>query len=255
MKTLVFDIWGEWAHFKVNYTTSSPITYSVPPPTVIFGILGAILGIEKENNLYQKILTDAGTLVSVGINKPITKFRMGLNLIYTKSNKYFLLLNTKSQSPRTQVFTEFIKDCSYKIFVSMKDENLFNELIDRVKNRRNFYTLSLGLSELIANFGNCSVLDSSKIENNTRFIDMDTIIPIYSLNDASNIDLTKTHYHLKKELLPVQMNTNREVLDYQQYLFDLNFTGNKEDRINAKPTSFWSDGNYNFIFLNELFYK
>ena len=49
-KVLVFDIWSEYGHFKKPYTTTSPLTFSIPSRTALTGIIGAILGIEKGMN-------------------------------------------------------------------------------------------------------------------------------------------------------------------------------------------------------------
>lgn len=48
MKVLAFDIWADYAHFRKFYTTTSPLTFSFPPPPTIAGILGAIYGTEKK---------------------------------------------------------------------------------------------------------------------------------------------------------------------------------------------------------------
>ena len=49
-QVLVFDISGEYGHFRKFNTTSSPLTYSIPTHTALAGILGAILGIERESS-------------------------------------------------------------------------------------------------------------------------------------------------------------------------------------------------------------
>jgi len=51
MKVLVFDLFGDFAHFRKYYTTTSPLTFSFPPPPTIAGILGAIYGASKEEYL------------------------------------------------------------------------------------------------------------------------------------------------------------------------------------------------------------
>ncbi|MFB3896899.1 MAG: CRISPR-associated protein Cas5, partial [bacterium] len=33
MKILVFDIWGDLGHFRKFYTTTSPLSFSFPPPS------------------------------------------------------------------------------------------------------------------------------------------------------------------------------------------------------------------------------
>ena len=45
---LIFDIQSEYGHFRKYNTTTSPLTYSIPTRTAIAGILGAILGMERE---------------------------------------------------------------------------------------------------------------------------------------------------------------------------------------------------------------
>ena len=49
-KLLVFDIGSEYGHFRKFNTTTSPLTYSIPTRPAITGLLGAILGIERETS-------------------------------------------------------------------------------------------------------------------------------------------------------------------------------------------------------------
>ena len=46
MKTIIFDLQGEMAHFRRPDTTSTQLTYPFITPTAIKGLVGAILGIE-----------------------------------------------------------------------------------------------------------------------------------------------------------------------------------------------------------------
>ena len=45
---LIFDISSEYGHFRKFNTTTSPLTYSIPTRTAVVGIIGAILGLERE---------------------------------------------------------------------------------------------------------------------------------------------------------------------------------------------------------------
>jgi CRISPR-associated protein Cas5h len=47
MKVLVFDITSDYAHFRKPYTTTSALTYSVPPRTAIVGLVGNIIGVKS----------------------------------------------------------------------------------------------------------------------------------------------------------------------------------------------------------------
>ena len=208
MKTLIFDIWGDFGHFKKFYTTSSPLTFSVPPPTAIYGILGAILGLSK--NDYLNHINGRTTKAAIQILKPVKKTRITLNLIDTKNSGSFHLIKS-----RTQIKTEFLKNPAYRLFVNMENDNLFDQLITKVKNKENHYTVSLGLANLLANF---------------RFVDLLSAIPLKSSNKvettilAENIDEIEIKEGKKyfKEKLPVDMNLDREPLSYKDVVMELN---------------------------------
>ncbi|HOA56293.1 MAG TPA: CRISPR-associated protein Cas5, partial [Clostridiales bacterium] len=78
MKVLCFRFFGDFGHFRPYYTTTSPVTYSLMPPTAIMGVIGTILGLEKDK--YYKILQEAGTRIGVGIVSPVRKKNIGINL-------------------------------------------------------------------------------------------------------------------------------------------------------------------------------
>ena len=64
MKTiLVFDIFGDYAHFRKYFTNMSPTTFVVPPRTVLTGIIGALIGISKEENPESFSLEDRKSVV------------------------------------------------------------------------------------------------------------------------------------------------------------------------------------------------
>ncbi|NLJ37176.1 MAG: CRISPR-associated protein Cas5, partial [Candidatus Atribacteria bacterium] len=112
MKYLAFDIYGDYAHFKKFYTTSSPLTFSIPPPPTIGGMIAAICGIDKKN--YLDILSFTKCQYAIRILNPIHKVRMGLNHINTKGNAW-QLISKKNHEPRTQIRTEFLKSPRYRI--------------------------------------------------------------------------------------------------------------------------------------------
>lgn len=236
MKTLIFNIWGQWGHFRTYYTTSSPLTFSIIPPTSAFGVIGAILGLSKEKNEYLKILNEANTKIAVSLDNEIKKTRMGVNLIDTKHH-FWKIHN------RTQIRTEYLRDAKYKIFVTMDNEILMNTLIQRVREHKTYYTVSLGLSEMIADFAFVDEIDFISNQNND-YVDIHSIIPMSSLPEQKGIQIEEGKWY-KKEMLPINMDDNRVVHKYEECLFEM-----KAKPIKAKPKNYWSGGNYNVIFLN-----
>jgi len=69
--TLVFDISASYGHFKKPYTTTSPLTYSIPTRTAVSGIIAAVLGFGKED--YQEHFTKPQAKIAIGIRNPVKK--------------------------------------------------------------------------------------------------------------------------------------------------------------------------------------
>ena len=207
MKTLSFDIWGEFGHFKKFYTTSSPLSFSVPPPTAIYGILGAILGLSKNDYLYH--INGRTTKLAIQILKPIKKTRMTLNLIDTKNSGSFHLIKS-----RTQIKTEFLKQPDFRLFINMADENLFNQLITKVKNNENHYTVSLGPANLLANFSYVNLAYAEFIEIS------DSVDSTILSENIEEIDVKEGRKYFK-EKLPIDMSLEREPLSYKDVVMEL----------------------------------
>jgi len=215
MKILVFDIFGDYAHFRKYYTTTSPLTFSFPPPPTIAGILGAICGISKEENLKIFNIYDNCQL-ALRILHPLQKTRIGINLINTKDNKYCLLFKTKTHEPRTQIRTEFIKSPKYRIYLIHKDQEIFAKLVNFIQFHKSIFNVSLGLSELLADFNFVGLYDSEELINYEGYIY--SVIPIKKLvGKGINIEANKKYF---KEKVPIKMNLDRVVEVYEDVVYE-----------------------------------
>ncbi len=207
MRVLVFDIWGDFGHFKKFYTTSSPLTFSVPPPTAIYGMLGAILGFQKSE--YLKSINHETTNIAIELRNPIKKTRITQNFIDTKNSHSFHLIKT-----RTQIKMEFLKDPRYRLYINLKDSSLFDKLIQKTQNQQTHYTLSLGLANLLANFYYLGVYEAKPVEIANEVA---TTILAENIKDM-DVEIGKSYF---KEKLPIHMTPNREVLSYKDVVFEM----------------------------------
>lgn len=240
MRTLVFDLWGMWGHFRKFYSTSSPLTHSVITPTAAMGVIGAILGLEKEDNTYLKVLNQAGTKIAIGVMKPVNKTFMGINYINTKSN--FWIPRERSEGARSQIRVEFLRDCYFRLYVAMDDLVLFQQLVERVRNHETYYTLSLGLSELLANFQYVDEVDAKLIENPGVPVHLHSIVP-KSILCSGGVPFEAGKKY-KKELLPIAMNEKREA-KYEECLIE---TSGKD--ILAQVAYFREGNGHRFVFCH-----
>ncbi len=211
MKCLVFDIWGDFGQFRKFYTTSSPLTFSFPPRTAVTGMLAAIAGIDK--NEYLKHFTKADAHIALRIMKPVKKCRVSYNLIDTKTAKFM----SKIQN-RTQVTSELLKDCAYRIYFNHKDEELYNRIRDNLISHKCYYTLCLGLSEFLANFNFAYESELSEVtEEEVNLID--SVLPFIKEQTKISFETGKEYF---KDTLPNEMNVDREVTEYLKVLYERN---------------------------------
>jgi CRISPR-associated protein Cas5h len=218
---LVFDVWGDYAHFRKNYSTSSPLTYSFPPRTALSGLIGAIAGLDKADYFRRFLRGDAE--IGCKILAPVKKVRIGENLIDTKSAvKMHLIKN------RTQIRFELVKDPRYRIYFSHSDKKFYKNLADLLINHQSVYTPCLGLSELVCNFGFVGEFGLNSLGEELQTID--SVVPGKCLL-GTEIETGKEYF---SEVMPGVMGENRQVTDYNEILFERN--GKK---IKAKAKELW----------------
>ncbi|CAG0995746.1 hypothetical protein METP3_02937 [Methanosarcinales archaeon] len=215
MKVLVFDIWGNYGHFRKFYTTSSPLTFSFPPPSTIAGILGAIFGVGKDE--YLKVFAIDKCGIALKIVNRVKKVRMGLNLMETKGTNLKRPFSDKNLAPRTQIRTEFLKDPYYRIYFTHVNEKILIHLAKLVEEHKSIYTVSLGLSELLADFKFVGIYDTEKILGGMA-VEMDTpIIANNLIPDKFEIETGKKYF---KEKMPIIMNPERIIEKYDDVIFE-----------------------------------
>jgi CRISPR-associated protein Cas5h len=223
---LVFDVWGEYAHFRKFFTTTSPLTFSLPPRTALCGLMGAILGFPKESYLSKFQRKDAS--FAVRLMKPVKKVRFSENLIDTDSVK---TMNVIKQ--HTRIKFEFLKDANFRIYFSHSDPDLYSNAREMLSAHKCVYTPCLGISEHIANFRYVGEYPLKKIEKPTE-VSLDSIIP----KDQISQILFESSMEYMTETLPNEMAEDRTVNDYQQFMFERNCKP-----ISARVNYFYEIGN------------
>ncbi|MGI6776504.1 MAG: type I-B CRISPR-associated protein Cas5b [Acetivibrionales bacterium] len=232
-KYLVFDIWSCYGHFKKPYTTTSPLTYSIPTRTAVTGMLSAIAGLEK--NTCNRYFSKDKAKIAVSIRKPIKKVRLAENLINTKKSVIRIL-------EHTQIKFEFLKDPHYRIYFTHNDTQLYEILKTNLINHSPVYTVCMGLSENLADFSFIGEFEGSTIcVQNDELVEIDSIIPLSSLKQASgSIDFEYNSVgEYFTETIPLEMDEHRNITEFGEVIFERNC-----QKIRGLPLE--------FIFLKEL---
>lgn len=246
-QVLIFNVWGYYAHFRRFYTTTSPLTFPIPPRTALCGLIGAIIGKEKEDNEYLKYFTLNKASIGLRLLKPVKKVMIAENLIHTKNAKG---PGMNLITERTQINFEFLKDQKYRIYFHHTDEDIYQQLKENLINHKSVYTPCLGLSENIANFefvGEFKV----KSEATEEYVQINSVLPTEKIAEKQGINFNFEGEYFSIRV-PIELNLDRIVTKYSDIFFER--TGKPVEAKLISP--YWSIGynyksgtNENFVFI------
>jgi CRISPR-associated protein Cas5h len=208
---LVFDLWGDLAHFRRYDTTSSPLSWPFPPRPTVFGTVAAILGLAKDD--YLGAFQDEGVEVAVSILRRPRSLRISYNHVDTKAARDFGRM--KKSGGRTQIRREVLADVRYRIFFRHPDQKLQENLTTMVRAHQSIYTVSLGLASMLADFAfvASATATACSLEEETEII---SVVPY----DLARHVPTPGSAHLLLTGMPRQMTPDRIVTAYQDVLYD-----------------------------------
>lgn len=208
-EVLAFDVWGQYGHFKKIYTTTSPLTYSIPPRTAVTGLIGAILGLDKTEYISHFSKKDAE--IAVRLLNPVKKVTLSENLIHTK--KAGRMMNVIRQ--RIQIRVELLKDPRFRIYLRHNDQSLMNKLSGYLEDHRSVYTPCLGLSEHIANFCKAGIHEAEDIGGEKK-VQVVTTVPEDKILD---MEFEKDLEYVQ-ENMPNEMDADRVVTEYVSVILE-----------------------------------
>ncbi|MDQ3399264.1 MAG: CRISPR-associated protein Cas5 [Deinococcota bacterium] len=146
---VVFRYWGRFGHFLRAEASASALSYPVPPRTVLLGLTGAVLGLEKDAP--QEVLKDA--LFAVSGAQPPTHWHRAK---FRKDPPAALAMRIKagakgSEAPEkaTLIKQEWLLNPDYHITANLP-EPYHAQLVKRLEERHWHYSPCLGLSEMNA---------------------------------------------------------------------------------------------------------
>jgi CRISPR-associated protein Cas5h len=151
MELINFRLSGRFAHFLRAESSASALSYPIPPRTVILGILGAVLGLPKDEP--QVVLEPASIAISGRLPKTHwhrVKLRKDppamLPWVIKKTQK--IDRNTLPEKA-TLILQEWLFEPDYTVWVSIP-EPIYTKLKNRLQEKQWHFTPSLGLSEMLA---------------------------------------------------------------------------------------------------------
>ncbi|MGF1532440.1 MAG: type I-B CRISPR-associated protein Cas5b [Bernardetiaceae bacterium] len=215
MKVLAVDVWGQYAHYKKIYATTSAVSYLLPPKTTLYGWLAAILGLPKES--YLEHFQEGDCQIALQLRPHPQRKTVSLEMTRVPFN---LRPDLKgSVSNRKPTLMEFVRYPSYRLYVAHQDEELFNNLKAHLQAHTAVYTPTLGLANLFSNFAFVGSFESQNRQTpevpqlihsvipKASFIAFDT----EALKAGIEAGYAATHEIVEQSMYALEMDTDRYV--------------------------------------------
>lgn len=152
MKALQLSISGSWGHFRKPETNRTPLTHDFITKTAFIGMMGAVVGVEREEMrpAFPKFSEDL--LYGVRLRRPVQKEPHGF---ITRSAKYPGRTHDGSgERLLGRKRFEFLKKPHFQVAVALQDErsgDFFDEFLHCVESGKAQYTPVLGWHNCPAN--------------------------------------------------------------------------------------------------------
>ncbi len=168
IKLINFRLHGRFGHFLRADAGASALSYPIPPRTVIIGLMGAVLGLPKDQP--QELLKPMHVALSGKI--PVTHWHKAklrkdppelLSCAVKRSQKQEK--NTKPEKA-TLITQEWLFNPSYEVWAGLP-EPYHTELENRLKMRKWYFQPSLGLSEMMADIEFIDSIAARKLPEGT----------------------------------------------------------------------------------------
>lgn len=208
---VIFDVCGDIAHFRRQYAITTALTYAIPPRTALCGLVGAVLGLPKNDSLAD--FGDEDAIFGIEIVKPVRTTHVSINLVDTKGNPTFRL---KAVNPRTTMRYEIIREPRFRVMFSHRV--LGPKLAEALRNRESAYTPCLGLAWMIAWFEENSRTVTGELVMEDRNV-RTFVSPVRSDDVEGEIHWNAEGVY-QRVRMPAVMQPDRKVTRYEQYIID-----------------------------------
>ncbi|MGI6537490.1 MAG: CRISPR-associated protein Cas5 [Caldicoprobacterales bacterium] len=198
--SVAFEIAAPIAMFRRPYTTTSSVSFSVPPPTAIAGLLGAIVGLNNgsyEAGYSAKYWEDLmGTKIALSILNTISWYTTTIN---------FWNLKEPQKSPHIRVKHQFIRQPRYRIYVH---GGLEDRLRYHLEKGTFIYTPCLGTAYAIADIEYLGYFPFIPVTE--KKIALVSVMPLLD-NEKIKIDISVTK-SVFRDTLPFCLSNERQLL-------------------------------------------
>jgi CRISPR-associated protein Cas5d len=190
---IVLEVWGDFACFTRPESKVERLTYPVPTPSAMRGVLSAIYSKPPEFYWQVNRIEVLNPLKYISFKRNEVKGKLS-----ERAETPILADGTKDitgtdQKGRTQRQTVALKDVRYRVYASIckrescdvPEEELVKQALRRIRNGKCFYQPSLGLREFVAYY------EESDSTRKPIDLNLDLGYMLYDVFDLHSFKVTK----------------------------------------------------------------
>lgn len=237
-KCVSFTLEGPFAHFRKVETSSTRLTYALPPRTTVNGITAAILGLDS--NSYYDLLSLTNSAMAISLTSPVRDYSLAINHLGTskqdlrvlgKSAHRLKMTVTRSKTNTQRTNHNVLRDVSYRIDLWISDEEVYEDLKEKLSTGKSHYTPTLGLSEFLARVTYHGEFEPEPLDTDDE-LEIDSAIPDGTADIHVQPGESVTSEHSPSEMKRTETPlSNRQTTEFTTYKF----------RENAEPITAQSD--------------
>lgn len=219
MNVLSFRWFAKYGHFLRAEANASALTYPVPPRTAVLGMLAAVLGLEKDS--LPNILQNARIALTLpeGLPQRFThraKLRKDPPTALAWTIKKTQKIDKETAPEKATLnLQEWLWKPDFQIHVALPEQHeLFEILVERIKNQRWHFCPCMGLSELLAEIEFLEYSAAIPCENGE--IEINSLCPTIAVEK-----IIANQEDLGIQLLRLPHNVNSErIFEHQSYYLE-----------------------------------
>lgn len=211
MRVVCFDVSGPWGMFRKPYAAVSPVSFPVPPPTALLGMVGAVCGYDKHE--YHERVGWECFRAGVRLLGPVQCYRTAINLLNTRDGVEPLLGCPRGESYRIQIPFEVLAEPSFRVWIAGMTDAAADRFVERLTGDGPVYTPTLGLACCLADVRLVGEGEAAPLGTSSTAEPLRCVVPIEGSDAQVEYDPRRPYQRLR---LPATMKPDREVIRYPE---------------------------------------
>jgi len=214
MEVCIFQVKGSHAYWKKGFSSGgSPLTFGFPPRTAVVGLIGAVLGIDRDRLVQEFQIQETNTAV-IPLS-PLVKDRLPQNWRQGPPTIEKNSVKPAKFNESFQANLEIVRNPRFAIVFAHRNMKLMHELVERLREKKWFYPPYLGSLGFLADVE--FYYEDEASENSGVDIVLHSVLPLTE-TQAKFVRLHQDNLCIREEGVPLDVLKGR-IFRYVAYVY------------------------------------